>query len=48
MVVALMWGASAGLVKFESQGALNFDAGMASQMEDALWRAISTDTSKGD
>jgi AcrR family transcriptional regulator len=48
MVVALMWGASAGLVKFESQGALNFDASMASQMEDALWRAISTDTSKGD
>ncbi len=48
MVVALMWGASAGLVKFESQGALNFDAGMATQMEDALWRAISTDTCKGD
>lgn len=42
MVVALMWGASAGLVKFASQGALTFDAGMAAAMEDTLWRAIAT------
>jgi AcrR family transcriptional regulator len=43
MVVALMWGAAAGLVKFASQGALEFDAQTATDMEDALWRAIAND-----
>jgi AcrR family transcriptional regulator len=43
MVVALMWGAAAGLVKFASQGALEFDARTATDMEDALWRAIAKD-----
>lgn len=42
MVVALMWGAAAGLTKFAGAGALEFDAAMAAQMEDALWRAIAT------
>ncbi|HEX2592920.1 MAG TPA: TetR/AcrR family transcriptional regulator [Rhizomicrobium sp.] len=40
MVVALMWGAAAGLVKFASQGALDFDGATATDMEEALWRAI--------
>jgi AcrR family transcriptional regulator len=40
MVVALMWGAAAGLVKFAAQGALAVDAGMSADMEEALWRAI--------
>ncbi|MBI3676461.1 MAG: TetR/AcrR family transcriptional regulator [Proteobacteria bacterium] len=40
MVVALMWGACAGLVKFSAQGALAFDAETAADMEEALWRAI--------
>ena len=40
MVVSLMWGAATGLTKFASQGALKFDAQTASDMEDALWRAI--------
>ena len=44
MVVALMWGASAGLVKFAASGALEFDAKMAGEMEEALWRAIATDS----
>jgi AcrR family transcriptional regulator len=43
MVVALMWGACAGLVKFSAQGALAFDADTAADMEEALWRAIATD-----
>ncbi len=43
MVVALMWGAAAGLAKFASQGALDFDAKTASDMEEALWRAIAND-----
>lgn len=40
LVVSLMWGAATGLTKFASQGALKFDAQTASDMEDALWRAI--------
>jgi len=44
MVVALMWGASAGLIKFEHQGALKFDTNTSGDMEEALWRAIATDT----
>ncbi|MEJ1967805.1 MAG: TetR/AcrR family transcriptional regulator [Rhizomicrobium sp.] len=43
MVVALMWGAAAGLVKFAGQGAITFDAALAAEMEDALWRAIAND-----
>ena len=45
MVVALMWGAAAGLTKFGSAGALQFDAETASQMGDAVWRAIAADKS---
>lgn len=40
LVVALMWGAAAGLVKFAAQGALDFDGNAATDMEEALWRAI--------
>jgi AcrR family transcriptional regulator len=43
LVVALMWGAATGLVKFAGQGALVFDAATAATMEDALWRAIAND-----
>jgi AcrR family transcriptional regulator len=44
MVVALMWGAAVGLTKFSASGALEFNAKMAGDMEDALWRAIATDS----
>lgn len=43
MVVALMWGAAAGLTKFSASGALEFDAKLAGEMEEALWRAISVE-----
>jgi hypothetical protein len=43
MVVALMWGAAAGLTKFAASGALEFDAKLAGDMEEALWRAIATE-----
>ena len=43
LIVALMWGAAAGLAKFAGQDAIAFDAITASTMEDALWRAIATD-----
>jgi AcrR family transcriptional regulator len=43
MVVALMWGAAAGLAKFASQGALTLDGATAAAMEEALWRAIRND-----
>ncbi len=43
LIVALMWGAAAGLAKFADQNAIAFDAITASTMEDALWRAIATD-----
>jgi TetR/AcrR family transcriptional regulator, repressor of fatR-cypB operon len=42
LVVALMWGAAAGLVKFADQGALALDSKTATEMEEALWRAIAT------
>ena len=42
MVVALMWGAAVGLTKFAQSGALEFNAEMAAQMEDTLWRAIAS------
>ncbi len=42
LIVALMWGAAAGLAKFAGQDAIAFDAVTASTMEDALWRAIAT------
>jgi AcrR family transcriptional regulator len=44
MVVALMWGAAAGLTKFSASGALTVDVAMTAQMEDALWRAIANDS----
>jgi len=43
MVVALMWGAATGLTKFAASGALEFDAAVAADMEEALWRAITND-----
>jgi AcrR family transcriptional regulator len=43
LVVAMMWGAATGFVKFASQGALTFDAATAATMEEALWRAIAND-----
>ena|SRR5215471_18988582 len=43
LVVALMWGASAGLVKFADQGALALGPRVAGDMEEALWRAIAND-----
>lgn len=43
MVAALMWGAAAGLAKFAADGALDFDAGNAAAMGEALWRAIAAD-----
>ena len=43
IVLALMWGAAAGLTKFAAQGALKSNPLTATQMEDALWRAIATD-----
>jgi AcrR family transcriptional regulator len=43
LVVALMWGAAAGLTKFAASGALEFDAIAANDMEEALWRAIASD-----
>jgi len=45
LIVALMWGAAAGLVKFAASGALTLDANSATAMEDALWRAIATEGS---
>ena len=43
LIVSLMWGAAAGLVKFASQGALALDDATAIDMEDALWRGIATE-----
>jgi AcrR family transcriptional regulator len=43
LVVALMWGASAGLTKFAHEGVLRFDECAAVEMEDMLWRAIASD-----
>jgi len=42
-VMALMWGASAGLTKFAHEGVLRFDERAAQTMEDMLWRAIASD-----
>jgi AcrR family transcriptional regulator len=47
LVVALMWGAAAGLTKFAASGALDFNATAANNMEEALWRAIATDNTGG-
>ncbi len=46
LIVALMWGAAAGLVKFAASGALTLDTKSATAMEDALWRAIATEESR--
>lgn len=43
LIVALMWGAAVGLVKFAGQGALTLDRHIATAMEDALWRAIANE-----
>ena len=43
LIVALMWGAAAGLVKFSASGALALDEISATAMEDALWRAIANE-----
>jgi len=43
LIVALMWGAAAGLVKFAAGGALALDEKTATAMEEALWRAIATE-----
>jgi hypothetical protein len=43
LVVALMWGASAGLVKFAHEGVLRFDERAGEEMEEMLWRAIASD-----
>ena len=43
MVVALMWGAAAGLTKFSASGSLTFDERTANEMEEALWRAIANE-----
>jgi len=40
LVVALLWGATAGLNKFVHDGKLVFDEATSNAMEDALWRAI--------
>lgn len=40
LIVALMWGAATGLVKFAQSGAFALDERVSIQMEDALWRAI--------
>jgi AcrR family transcriptional regulator len=43
LVVAQMWGASAGLVKFAHEGVLRFDERAGEEMEEMLWRAIASD-----
>ena len=45
MIVALTWGAAAGLVKFAASGALTLDQETSTAMEDALWRAIAKEGS---
>jgi len=45
MIVALTWGAAAGLVKFAASGALALDQRTSTAMEDALWRAIAKEGS---
>lgn len=43
LVVALVWGAAAGLAKFAEQGSIDFNTETAADMEEALWRAIAND-----
>ncbi len=43
LIVALTWGAAAGLAKFSASGALALDPISATAMEDALWRAIANE-----
>src|ERR1700753_1194631 len=40
IVVSLLWGASAGLVKFAGADALTLDTPAVAAMEEALWRAV--------
>jgi TetR/AcrR family transcriptional regulator, repressor of fatR-cypB operon len=44
LVVALLWGATAGLNKFVHDGRLVFNEATSRAMEDALWRAIAANT----
>ena len=43
LVVALMWGATAGLNKFVHDGTLVFNEATSHAMEDALWRAVTAE-----
>lgn len=43
LIVPLMWGASAGLVKFSDTDGRTLDARTIVEMEEALWRAIAAD-----
>lgn len=43
LIVALMWGATAGLNKFVRDGTLIFNKATSDAMEEALWRAIALD-----
>jgi AcrR family transcriptional regulator len=47
LAAALMWGAATGLVKFAANGAIKFDATTATEMQDAVWRAISNEPTSG-
>jgi AcrR family transcriptional regulator len=40
LIVALMWGAATGLVKFAQSGAFALDERVSIEIEEALWRAI--------
>jgi AcrR family transcriptional regulator len=40
LVVALVWGAAAGLAKFAAQGTIDLSTETAADMEEALWRGI--------
>jgi len=44
LIVALMWGATAGLNKFVRDGTLVFNSATSKAMEDALWRAIANES----
>lgn len=44
LIVALMWGATAGLNKFVRDGTLVFNSTTSKAMEDALWRAIANES----
>jgi AcrR family transcriptional regulator len=45
LIVSLLWGAAAGLVKFAEADALTLDTQAVAAMEDALWRAVANEPS---